>query len=97
MLTPELLQIVRKYHELIMTNFAFHPSAVVTAIKGGDYKTKTKDQRPKMQDPKSTICGLLQNENEKAISISQSRNQSATWATSVKQYLLYIWHGACLG
>ena len=24
----------------------------------GDYKTKTKDQRPKIQDPKSTICGL---------------------------------------
>ena len=24
----------------------------------GDYKMKTKDQRPKIQDPKSTICGL---------------------------------------
>ena len=24
----------------------------------GDYKTKTKNQRPKIQDPKSTICGL---------------------------------------
>ena len=34
--TPELLQIERKYHALIMTSFAFRlpdPSAVVTAVK----------------------------------------------------------------
>ena len=29
----------------------------VTKLRG-DYKTKIKDQRPKIQDPKITICGL---------------------------------------
>ena len=43
---------------------------------------KTKDLRSKT--PRVQYADwLLQNENEKAVSINQSRNQSATWVTSV--------------
>ena len=35
------------------------PKYIKLAYQQGDYKTKTKDQRPKIQDPKSTICGLI--------------------------------------